>query len=520
MVILVRGRSGSGSSCGRARSRLPCSANIVRIADDGLVLPAFGQDGRRSDRPRLGRLADDGDGPGPGLCRVEGLSWLVIVEAPRQPSGRPAATARAGSARRCPAPIRRRCHSPPGPRRPVKIAYLNPGGSIGGARCACSTSWRRSATRGRVGPAVLIGDDGPLRPASRRWASPAGSCRCPAGVARLGDAGPSGRARGWRLASRLGPAAARGGLPSPACRVGSATSAARPDPDQRHEDARPRRPGRRPGACRSSGTCTTTSGRGPSMARLLRLTARAGRGVAAWPSRDRSPRTPGGAWARVPGRGRSTTPSDLDRFRPGPGDGAALDAASGLPRPRRGRSAWAWSRPSPPGRGMTSSSKPRRAGIRPDRAGPVLHRRRADLPDGGVGVRRSRAAPWPTAGPGRSGRVRRASIRPGRGDPGLDVVVHASTRPEPFGRVIVEAMACGRAVIAMREGGAAELFRDGDDGARAARPGDPDALASAMARLVNDPASATGSGAAGRRSAGPDSTVEARRRLDYRCTIA
>ena len=30
---------------------------------------------------------------------------------------------------------------------------------------------------------------------------------------------------------------------------------------------------------------------------------------------------------------------------------------------------------------------------------------------------------------------------------GTDIVVHASTKPEPFGRTIVEAMACGRAAI-------------------------------------------------------------------------
>lgn len=40
----------------------------------------------------------------------------------------------------------------------------------------------------------------------------------------------------------------------------------------------------------------------------------------------------------------------------------------------------------------------------------------------------------------------------------LDVVVHASTRPEPFGLVIPEAMACGRLVLATRTGGAGELF--------------------------------------------------------------
>ncbi len=47
---------------------------------------------------------------------------------------------------------------------------------------------------------------------------------------------------------------------------------------------------------------------------------------------------------------------------------------------------------------------------------------------------------------------------------GLDVVVHASTQPEPFGLTIVEAMACGRAVIISKAGGAAEIVTDGVDG--------------------------------------------------------
>ena len=41
----------------------------------------------------------------------------------------------------------------------------------------------------------------------------------------------------------------------------------------------------------------------------------------------------------------------------------------------------------------------------------------------------------------------------------LDVVVHASTSPEPFGLVIAEAMACGRAVIVSDAGGAANSSR-------------------------------------------------------------
>ncbi|MGH9867799.1 MAG: glycosyltransferase [Candidatus Polarisedimenticolia bacterium] len=67
----------------------------------------------------------------------------------------------------------------------------------------------------------------------------------------------------------------------------------------------------------------------------------------------------------------------------------------------------------------------------------------------------------------------------------LDVMVHASTSPEPFGRTIVEAMACGRAVIASRAGGAAELIRDGHD-ALGFAPGDAADLARAMAALASD----------------------------------
>jgi glycosyltransferase involved in cell wall biosynthesis len=68
---------------------------------------------------------------------------------------------------------------------------------------------------------------------------------------------------------------------------------------------------------------------------------------------------------------------------------------------------------------------------------------------------------------------------------GLDIVVHASTRPEPFGLTIVEGMACGRAVIVSRAGGAAELFTNGFD-AIGVYPGDAEALAAAIERLADD----------------------------------
>ena len=69
----------------------------------------------------------------------------------------------------------------------------------------------------------------------------------------------------------------------------------------------------------------------------------------------------------------------------------------------------------------------------------------------------------------------------------LDIVVHASNRPEPFGLVIAEAMACGRAVIASDAGGASELLQPGVN-ALGHPPGDAVALAAAILKLVSDPA--------------------------------
>jgi glycosyltransferase involved in cell wall biosynthesis len=67
----------------------------------------------------------------------------------------------------------------------------------------------------------------------------------------------------------------------------------------------------------------------------------------------------------------------------------------------------------------------------------------------------------------------------------LDVAVHASNR-EPFGRVLLEAMATGRPVIAPREGGPVEIVVDGETGLLVP-PRDTDALAAAMVALLRDP---------------------------------
>ena len=61
----------------------------------------------------------------------------------------------------------------------------------------------------------------------------------------------------------------------------------------------------------------------------------------------------------------------------------------------------------------------------------------------------------------------------------LDIIVHASTAPEPFGLAIAEAMACGKAVITTGFGGAAELISNEHD-ALVAAAGDAAALAGAI----------------------------------------
>jgi glycosyltransferase involved in cell wall biosynthesis len=87
----------------------------------------------------------------------------------------------------------------------------------------------------------------------------------------------------------------------------------------------------------------------------------------------------------------------------------------------------------------------------------------------------------------------------------LDIVVHASTRPEPFGLVIAEAMACGRATIVSAAGGATELIEP-EINALTHAPGDAAELARQIARLAADRSL--------RESLGARAHATARRRFD------
>jgi glycosyltransferase involved in cell wall biosynthesis len=69
---------------------------------------------------------------------------------------------------------------------------------------------------------------------------------------------------------------------------------------------------------------------------------------------------------------------------------------------------------------------------------------------------------------------------------GLDIVVHASTVPEPLGMVVAEGMVMGKPVVASASGGPLEMIEDGRTGFLIP-PGDPAALSSVLIKLSRDP---------------------------------
>ena len=93
-----------------------------------------------------------------------------------------------------------------------------------------------------------------------------------------------------------------------------------------------------------------------------------------------------------------------------------------------------------------------------------------------------------------------------------DVVVHASTDAEAFGRTVIEAQAMARPVVASDLGGPRETVKDGVTGWRVP-PGDPAALATALSRVLAMPDSARKAvGAAARAAVLRDYTTEAMQR--------
>lgn len=87
----------------------------------------------------------------------------------------------------------------------------------------------------------------------------------------------------------------------------------------------------------------------------------------------------------------------------------------------------------------------------------------------------------------------------------LDVLVHSSIEPEPFGLVIVEAMAAGVPVVAANRGAPLEIIDDGVDGFLR-DPADAESVSEAIGALLDDPGL--------RRAIGENGRAMARERYD------
>jgi glycosyltransferase involved in cell wall biosynthesis len=178
---------------------------------------------------------------------------------------------------------------------------------------------------------------------------------------------------------------------------------------------------------------------------------------------------------------------DLTQFAPGSGDGGDLDRRAGMS-------------PAPGGTvrvGLVATYAPWKGHLLVLDAAACLSAESPDLPIRWYivgGPIYQTAAQWSetelrTAAATR-GLANRVGFVPFVLDPApvyrsLDVVLHASTNPEPFGLTVAEAMACGRAVVVSKSGGVTELFTDGVD-AIGVEPGNVGEVAAAIRRLVDD----------------------------------
>jgi glycosyltransferase involved in cell wall biosynthesis len=104
----------------------------------------------------------------------------------------------------------------------------------------------------------------------------------------------------------------------------------------------------------------------------------------------------------------------------------------------------------------------------------------------------------------------------------LDVVVHASVEPEPFGRVLIEAMALGKPVVGANAGAVPEILDHGQAG-KTFTPRDSNELAQVILSLLTERAAAARLAARGQRRVADEfhirHNIEATHRL-YRSILA
>jgi glycosyltransferase involved in cell wall biosynthesis len=360
--------------------------------------------------------------------------------------------------------------------------FLNPTGQLGGAETsllALLSSVRETEPSWPLH--LVMAGDGPLTPAARDLGVETSVLPFPPALARLGEHGARAESGGYvRLAAQLGRASS--GLPAYVGRLRRTIRSFQPDVIhtnglKMHLLA---------GWANSSSPLVwhlhDYLGPRPLTTTLLRWSASR---CAAIVANSRS--VASDARAAI-GHGVKVVPIyngiDLDRFSP-PGHSADLDALAGIP---------------------AAPSGTVRAGLLATFARWKGHetflRAIAELPrELPVRAYVIGAALYDTEGSQYSGeQLRRLAVSLGIADRvaftgfirqpeealrALDIVVHASTSPEPFGLVIAEAMACGRAVIVSRAGGAEELVTDNVD-ALTHTPGHVGELAARIATLAKD----------------------------------
>ena len=367
----------------------------------------------------------------------------------------------------------------------MRILFLTPIGAIGGAERVL-LDMIASLRRAESGPEVhvIAGGDGPLLPALDRAGATVTPLPIPRSLARVGDSALIGTGRTpSRLLSAFGATQAIAGVSGYALRLRRTVNRLRPDiihsnGNKFHLLSRLALGHRWPVIWHLHDFL----GERPLIRRLAR---RAAPGVdcaiavseaVARDARSILGRTP----IEVIANG-----VDVERFSPGPGDGSLLDRLAGLPPAsnavRIGLVATyaRWK-----GQDLFLEAAARVPAEIPVRVfiigGPIfqtagsqftaeeLRRRIAEL---GLADRVG-LIPFQNSMPD----IYRA----------LDLAVHASRRPEPFGLTIAEVMACGRPVIVSLAGGASELVRHDQD-AFGVEPNNADQLAAAIATLAADP---------------------------------
>ena len=384
----------------------------------------------------------------------------------------------------------------------VKILFLNPVGTVGGAERVLLdliASLRAAAPSVRLH--LVAAAEGPLIDAARSLGATTAVLPLPASVGAVGDSAlAGGRARA--ALSLLGRSPAAGWAAwRYARRLRRVAEEVRPDVV--HSNGIKCHLLTRLARLRDTPVIWHVHdfiGRRPVMACGLRWAARAASGAVA--VSDAVARDARGLLGPVP-VDVVENGIDTDRFAPGPGDGMGLDRLANLPAAGPGvvrvglvATFARWK-----GQDVFLRAARRVAAELPGRevrffvvGGPIYQTRGSQWSEGEL--RRQGADLLATGRLGFVGfqqdtdAVYRA----------LDVVVHASTQPEPFGLTIVEAMACGRAVIVSSAGGAAELFTHDHD-AVGVPPGEAAALAAAIEALVDDPGRRGCLGAAARRTA-------------------